>query len=194
MCVRVFVRMSLYANTCVLLACARFECVYMRIWLVWLVSACVWLCVCVSRESVKGCIHGHEVVCVCVCVNSRWFAWGFWLSCPMDPFCFVLTLLFLMDNQGHHLNTITPACLPLSLYFGCGTQGRCLVSSLEEFESFCAKASLLVPNLDWSSAREEEKRSQRYFNTGNPREDVGLNLLPIHEEAHFTFQHLATFV
>ena len=34
----------------------------------------------------------------------------------MELFCFVLTLLFLMDNQGHHLNTVTPpVCLSLSL-------------------------------------------------------------------------------
>jgi len=97
-----------YMQTWVLLGCVLFECVYKRIWLVWLVLGCVWLCLCVSQERVLKSVFMVMRWCVCVCANSRWFAWGFWPSCPTEPFCFVLTPLFLMDNQGHNLNTILP--------------------------------------------------------------------------------------
>ena len=72
------------------------------------------VCVCVCQErGVKECIHGHEVVCVSTADDLR--------EAELSHgafFCFVMTLLFLMDKQGHHLNTISPACLTLSLYSG----------------------------------------------------------------------------
>lgn len=79
-------------------------------------DVCVAVRACVSGEGVKECIHGHEVVCVSTAGDLRE---GSGRVVPRSPF--VLNLVFLMDNQGHNLNTITPACLPLSLYFGQGS-------------------------------------------------------------------------